>query len=160
MENKTRFFSRKDGTTLPQDLEKFIEGKLHDIKKLLHKFGEDAEKIVGVLRKIDAEIQAGTPTDLIIQKALVIIPGHADEAIYKFIRDHLGEFIDEADMFVKSIQSGGVGEIHLPEVLSNYESLRHKKASTILELWVNENFGGISRAESDTTVQNVYLMTL
>lgn len=154
-EHKMKLFSRKDGTTLPEDLKEIFESKWHDIKQLLDKFGDDAEKIIDALRKVNDEIQIGTPTDQIIQKVLDAIPGHADDAIYAFIQAHLGEWLDDAELIVDGLKAEPVEEMS-----DIYESLRHKKASTLLQTWVAGNGGTISRVDSDTTIQNVYQMTL
>lgn len=156
---KRKLFSQKDGTTLGQDLKAIFETEKNKLWDLVQKFGEPAEKIIDFLRLVNEKIQEGTPTDLIIDKVLEAIPGHADEDIYKFIQENLEGWIDSIEMLVDDIRRNEGSEI-AESYQADYESFRHKKASVLLQDYLLSNGTDIARHESDYTVQAVYNMTL
>lgn len=156
---KRKLFSQKDGTTIGEDLKEIFETEKNKLWDLVQNFGEPAEKIIDFLRLVNEKIQEGTPTDLIIDKVLEAIPGHADEAIYKFIQDHLGEWIEKAQEAVYLMIDLTKQDIPVGSLASDYEALRHKKASVLLQDYLNSKGKVIERHESDYTVQAVYNMT-
>lgn len=155
---KRKLFSRKDGTTMGEDLKAIFETEKNKLWDLVQKFGEPAEKIIDFLRLVNEKIQEGTQTDLIIDKVLAQIPGHADEDIYKFIQAHLGGWIDSIEMLVDDIRRNAGDEI-AESYQADYESARHKTASILLQDYLASQGESVARHESDYTVQAVYNMT-
>lgn len=154
---KRKIFSQKDGTKIGEDLKEIY----HEvIDKLVRKYGDDAEKIIDFLKMIDEQIKEGTETDLIIDKVLSLIPGHANEDIYKFIQDNIGDFISFAEDIIPKITDPFDFETEdlLKAETAEYESMRHKTASILLQDYLSTKGEAIERYESDTAIQTVYFL--
>ena len=145
---KRRLFSKSDGTNTWEDLINIKNETISKMFSFIRKFGEEAEKVIDFIALIDDQIREGTQTDMIMDAVLAQIPGSTDEAIYKFIQDNLGNFIDEAKEMLARID----------EFVADYESLRMKTASVLLQNYLNLNGEDIDRVTADTTVQVTYYL--
>ncbi len=144
---KRRFFSRKDGTTLGEDLRATFESAKHKFWDLIDKFSDEAEIIVNAMSDVNEAIQDGKPANEAIEFVLSRIPGDADERLYALIKEKLPEWIFKVQKFIDMIK----GIEHDEAITADYESFRHKATSLTLQ-----QLNGIDRVSSDTVVQTVY----
>lgn len=157
---KRKLFSRKDGTTIGEDLKAIFETEKNKLWDLVQKFGDPAEIIINAMRDANDAIREGMPLDKAIDFVLSKIPGDADEKLYKFIQDHLEGWIDTCQSLLDGIKrnSGDKGTAESYQL--DYESFRHKSASILLQDYAASTGETIARHESDYAIQAVYNMTL
>lgn len=90
---KRKFFSRKDGTTIVEDiqdlsdnLKEFFQGLPEVIKLIL----PESEDFVRVVQTVSDAVKDGQVADIAIRKGLELLPGETDTEIYEKVK-HLLE---------------------------------------------------------------------
>lgn len=92
---KRKIFSRKDGTTIKEDvtaineeIHALVQGLPGRVKKLL----PEAEDFVVGVEYLATLIKEGSEVDIAINQVLDILPIKNDSAIYHKVRDYLAHF--------------------------------------------------------------------
>ena len=150
---KRRLFSDKDGTKFGEDLDFFLSSFKHWVKDHL----DITEPIIDALKKIEIEIQNGTPTDLIIDKIISELPEGLEpavKAVYEFFQNNIHKAIEilvgidaKFDDFVNT---------HPIKTDSEHEADKFKLASIMVGLHQEAAGKPMSRVDSDTLVQLTY----
>lgn len=140
-----RIFSKKDGTTLIQDLQTIkAEAKLFfdAMPVKLKAWMYEATIIIDALQKLDDALQEGEPADKAIDFILGQIKGDADEAIYEAVKKGLHDLVERMNDLADDI-----GEPFI------YGDMKKDIATDVL-IPISE----LSVLEADTVTQNaVYI---
>jgi hypothetical protein len=149
---KYRLFSDSDGTKFPEDIKRIIAEAKDKFDNLIRKYGNIAEDIISVLKRIEELTKQGSVADEIFDKIKVEFPDFFAVKGFEFIQDALPGIIEKIEEYI------GAMNFDLSNTYqASFESYRHKTASIIFEGALGAVHGKtITRVESDSVIQEVY----